>query len=93
MKFKLFYILILSSYFIIGQENKVSGIILNEDLNTPESKIKIYDIDRGLLDETDEKGNFEFYTNKESNSIIFTTDKLAAPSISGRPFSSRTFVP
>ena len=71
MKFKLFFILILSSYFIIGQENKVSGIILNEDLNTPESKIKIYDIDRGLLDETDEKGNFEFYTNKESNSIIF----------------------
>ena len=71
MKFKLFFILILSSYFIIGQENKVSGIILNEDLNTPESKIKIYDIDRGLLDETDEKGNFEFYTNKENNSIIF----------------------
>ena len=71
MKFKLFFILILSNYFIIGQEKKVSGIILNEDLNTPESKIKIYDIDRGLLDETDEKGNFEFYTNKESNSIIF----------------------
>ena len=71
MKFKLFFILILSNYFIIGQEKKVSGIILNEDLNTPESKIKIYDIDRGLLDETDEKGNFEFYTNKENNSIIF----------------------
>ena len=71
MKFKLFFILILSSYFIIGQENKVSGVILNDDLNTPESKIKIYDRDRGLLDETDEKGNFEFYTNKESNSIIF----------------------
>ena len=71
MKFKLFFILILSSYFIIGQENKVSGVILNGDLNTPESKIKIYDRDRGLLDETDEKGNFEFYTNKESNSIIF----------------------
>ena len=71
MKFKLFFILILSSYFIIGQENKVRGVVLNEDLNTPKSKIKIYDRDRGLLDETDEKGNFEFYTNKESNSIIF----------------------
>ena len=71
MKFKLFFILILSSYFIIGQENKVRGVVLNEDLNTPEAKIKIYDRDRGLLDETDEKGNFEFYTNKESNSIIF----------------------
>ena len=71
MKFKLFFILILSSYFIIGQENKVRGVVLNEDLNTPETKIKIYDRDRGLLDETDEKGNFEFYTNKENNSIIF----------------------
>ena len=71
MKFKLFFILILSSYFIIGQENKVRGVVLNEDLNTPEAKIKIYDRDRGLLDETDEKGNFEFYTNKKNNFIIF----------------------
>ena len=71
MKFKIFFILILSSYFIIGQEKKVSGVILNEDLSIYENKIKIYDRDKGLLDETDEKGNFEFYTNKESNSIIF----------------------
>ena len=71
MKFKIFFILILSSYFIIGQEKKVSGVILNEDLSFYKNKIKIYDRDKGLLDETDEKGNFEFYTNKESNSIIF----------------------
>ena len=71
MKFKLFYILILSSYFIIGQENKVRGIVLNEDLNAPENKIKIYDRERGFLDETDEKGNFEFFTSKENNFIIF----------------------
>ena len=71
MKFKIFFILILSSYFIIGQEKKVSGVILNEDLSIYKNKIKIYDRDKGLLDETDEKGNFEFYTNKESNSIIF----------------------
>ena len=71
MKFKIFFILILSSYFIIGQEKKVSGVILNEDLSIYRNKIKIYDRDKGLLDETDEKGNFEFYTNKESNSIIF----------------------
>ncbi len=71
MKFKIFFLLILSSYFIIGQEKKVSGVILNEDLSIYENKIKIYDRDKGLLDETDEKGNFEFYTNKESNSIIF----------------------
>jgi len=71
MKFKIFFILILYSHFIIGQEKKVSGVILNEDLSIYENKIKIYDRDKGLLDETDEKGNFEFYTNKESNSIIF----------------------
>ena len=71
MKFKIFFILILSSYFIIGQEKKVSGVILNENLSIYKNKIKIYDRDKGLLDETDEKGNFEFYTNKESNSIIF----------------------
>tara|TARA_B100001250_G_scaffold109695_1_gene92668 strand:- start:946 stop:3366 length:2421 start_codon:yes stop_codon:yes gene_type:complete len=71
MKFKLFFILILSSYFIIGQENKVSGVVLNEDLNTPENNIKIYDRDRGFLDQTDEKGNFEFITSKENNQIIF----------------------
>jgi len=71
MKFKIFFILILSSYFIIGQENKVSGVVLNEDLNTPENNIKIYDRDRGFLDQTDEKGNFEFITSKENNQIIF----------------------
>ena len=71
MKFKIFFLLILYSHFIIGQEKKVSGVILNEDLSIYENKIKIYDRDKGLLDETDEKGNFEFYTNKESNSIIF----------------------
>ena len=71
MKFKIFFILILYSHFIIGQEKKVSGVILNEDLSFYKNKIKIYDRDKGLLDETDEKGNFEFYTNKESNSIIF----------------------
>ena len=71
MKFKIFFILILYSHFIIGQEKKVSGVILNEDLSIYKNKIKIYDRDKGLLDETDEKGNFEFYTNKESNSIIF----------------------
>ena len=71
MKFKIFFLLILYSHFIIGQEKKVSGVILNEDLSIYKNKIKIYDRDKGLLDETDEKGNFEFYTNKESNSIIF----------------------
>ena len=71
MKFKIFFLLILYSHFIIGQEKKVSGVILNEDLSFYKNKIKIYDRDKGLLDETDEKGNFEFYTNKESNSIIF----------------------
>ena len=71
MKFKILFLLILYSHFIIGQEKKVSGVILNEDLSIYKNKIKIYDRDKGLLDETDEKGNFEFYTNKESNSIIF----------------------
>ena len=52
MKFKIFFILILYSHFIIGQEKKVSGVILNEDLSIYENKIKIYDRDKGLLDVT-----------------------------------------
>ena len=76
MKFKLFFILILSSYFIIGQEKKVSGVILNEDLSIYENKIKIYDRDKGLLDETDEKGILSFILIKKVIQLFFYLLKI-----------------
>ena len=65
MRSKVFSFFLLFNCYILFAQNKVSGTIRFEDKIT-ESKVSIYDNDKGFLAETHEKGFYSFLTLKKS---------------------------
>ena len=73
MRSKVFSFFLLFNCYILFAQNKVSGTIRFEDKIT-QSKVSIYDNDKGFLAETDEKGFYSFLTLKKELHLYFVSE-------------------
>ncbi len=68
--FKLLYVISLLSLSVIAQ-NKVSGVIIDENTQFPIDKVAIYERDFGLLTLSNTEGSFQFKTDNKELHLIF----------------------
>jgi Fe(3+) dicitrate transport protein len=69
--FKVLLILILGSFSAYSQ-NIINGFVTSESNNQPIAAVQVYDNNRGLVATTDERGYFEFTTQKQQQiKLIF----------------------
>ena len=71
--FKLLYAIGLLSLSVIAQ-NKVSGVIIDENTLFPIDKVAIYERDFGLLALSNTEGYFQFKTDNKELHLIFYTN-------------------
>ena len=76
MNFKhAFFTIIFIFQFILTTQSQVSGTVLSED-KTPINKVQIYNSSGGIITETDAKGYFEFFINKEDIKVLFYSENF-----------------
>ena len=73
MRLAVFNFFLLFNFYFLFAQNKVSGTIRFEDKST-QSKVSVYDNDKGFLAETDEKGFYSFLTLKKELHLYFVSE-------------------
>ena len=73
MKLKDFNLLIVMCLLTLNliAQNKVSGFVNNEEVNSPINNIEIFSKESGKLTTTNKEGYFEFTTHKKKITLIF----------------------
>ena len=69
--FKVSLLLFICSISLYAQNNKVSGTVVFFKNNKPLSSVNIYDKSAGLLAVSNNNGQFEFFTSKETIQLVF----------------------
>ena len=69
--FKVSLLLFICSISLYAQNNKVSGTVVFFKNNKPLSNVNIYDKSAGLLAVSNNNGQFEFFTSKETIQLVF----------------------
>jgi Fe(3+) dicitrate transport protein len=70
--YKILLLLIFSSYSF--SQNKISGIVSENEIGIALENVSIYDNERGLITKTDDLGYYELITEKEKITLVFFTE-------------------